>query len=591
MEIGTQRRLTTIVAADIAGFSRLVGFDEEGTLAAQRSYRTEIIEPLLAQHNGRIANTAGDSFLFEFPSAVEAVRCVMAVQTGIAERNSNIPSDRRIEYRVGINVGDVVAEGNDLLGDGVNIAARLENICEPGGIILSDDAYRQVRDRLDVSWEDGGEHEVKNIARPIQVWHWATDQISQSVKAKPDTNALLPLPDKPSIAVLAFDNMSGDPEQEYFSDGITEDIITALSRVGWFFVIARNSSFTYKGRAIDVRQVAEELGVRYILEGSVRKGGTRLRITAQLIEAATGNHTWADRYDGQIDDIFDFQDQVTESVVNAIEPKLRQSEISRSLQKRAKDLDAYDLFLRGLQHISVFEKSRNTQARTHFDAALAIDPQYVPALAYGSWCRAVSVIFNWSDDPVKENGRALKMARTALEISPEDATALRMAGFTFSIVQRDHGNGRALIDKSLAYDPNSALSWVSRAWTNLWDDRPGEAEADFEHAIRLNPLDPWAFQAASGMSYALVGLGRFEEALPWARKAAREMPSWITVQRGLAITLGHLGRDDEAKEVVREMLRIDPEFTISRFAASIPFKEGLVQERVIEGMRKAGVPE
>src|SRR5438093_1866011 len=330
VEQRVERRLTAIFAGDVAGYSRLMGADEEGTLSRLNAHRREFLEPKIAEHRGRIVKRTGDGILIEFASAVDAARCAVEIQHGMIERNAPEPQDKRIEFRIGIHVGDIIIEDRDMFGDGVNIAARLEGIAQPGGICLSDDAYRQVRGKLDANFQDAGEQELKNIARPVRVYHL------RSGGGATETPALA-LPDKPSIAVLPFQNMSGDPEQEYFADGMVEDIITGLSRIKWLFVIARNSTFTYKGRAIDVKQVGRELGVRYVLEGSVRKGGGRVRITAQLIEAATGAHLWADRFDGSLEDVFDLQDQVAGSVAGIIEPTLEAGEISRSGRRPTND--------------------------------------------------------------------------------------------------------------------------------------------------------------------------------------------------------------------------------------------------------------
>ena len=449
MSEGTQRRLAAIVAADVAGYSRLMGADEDGTLAVLKAHRRELVDPKVAEHRGRIVKTTGDGILLEFASVLDAVRCCVEVQQGMVKRNAREPEERQMLFRVGINLGDIIIDGDDIHGDGVNIAARLEAIAEPGGIAVSGNVHEQVQGKIDVQFADDGLHEVKNIAKPVQVWRWSAVGTPTSAVAETVSHDALPLPDKPSIAVLPFANMSGDGEQEYFADGITEDITTALSRVGWFFVIARNSSFTFKGRSVDVKQVARQLGVRYILEGSVRKAGTRLRVTAQLIDALSGNHIWADRFDGRMVDVFDFQDQVTESVVGAIEPKLRQSEIQRAIRKRSDNLDAYDIVLRGLHKNSIVSKEGNDEAQKLFDAALNIDPEYAIALACGAWCRSFSVLFNWTENEKVDSSEGLRMARQAIEADPEDATTLRMAGTAIAIISRDHENARSYIDKSL----------------------------------------------------------------------------------------------------------------------------------------------
>ena len=375
-----ERRLAAILAADVAGYSRLMGADEEGTLAALKAIRRELGDPKIAEHRGRIVKTTGDGMLVEFPSVVDAVRCAVEVQQGMAARNTDVPAERRIEFRIGINLGDIISDDNDIYGDGVNVAARLEALAEPGGICISRVVRDQVRDKLDIAFDDRGEQQVKNIARPVHVYGIGPQASRLHAGETPAVPALA-LPDKPSIAVLPFQNMSGDPEQEYFADGMVEEITTAIARLPWLFVIARNSRLTYKGKAIDVKQVARELGVRYVLEGSVRKGGNRVRITGQLIDAASGNHIWADRFDGALDDVFDLQDQVAASVVGAIEPRLRLSEMERAARKPTENLDAYDLYLRALAQSYRYTEQGLGEAVVLLRQALAIDPSYAPAAA------------------------------------------------------------------------------------------------------------------------------------------------------------------------------------------------------------------
>ena len=371
-----QRRLAAIVSADVAGYSRLMGRDESGTLAALKALRQEVVDPAIASHGGRIVKTTGDGLLLEFPSVVNAVRCAVEVQTAMADRTAGIAEDRRIAFRIGINLGDIIVEGDDIFGDGVNVAARLQEIAPPGGICISSRVHDDVRDRLDTAFDDGGAQTLKNIARPVQVWRW---QPGTTVAPKPaPAPTALPLPDKPSIAVLPFQNMSGDPEQEYFADGIVEDIITALSRFKSLFVIARNSSFTYKGRAVDMRQVGRELGVRYVLEGSVRKAGGRVRITGQLIEASTNAHLWAEKIDGELSDVFELQDQITASVVSSIAPTIEQAEIKRVRQQAVNILDSYDTFLRGM---ALFYQRQPAAARNFFKRAAEQNPEYAAAYA------------------------------------------------------------------------------------------------------------------------------------------------------------------------------------------------------------------
>jgi adenylate cyclase len=391
-----ERRLAAILAVDVAGYSRLMGEDEEGTLAALRAARPELGDPKITEHRGRIVKTTGDGLLVEFASVVDAVRCAVEVQREMADRNAPVPAGRRIEFRMGVNVGDIIIEDGDIFGDGVNIAARLEALAEPGGICISAAAREQVRDKLDFSFEDMGEQQVKNIARPVRTHRIVVGSTAQPISAAAAVAAQPSLPDKPSLVVLPFQNMSGDPEQEYFADGIVEEITTGISRLPWLFVIARNSSFTYKGKAVDVKQVARELGVRYVLEGSVRKPANRVRITAQLIDTTSGTHIWADRFDGALDDIFELQDQVASGVVGAIEPKLRQSEIERATRKPTESLDAYDLYLRALAAFHPQTSEGVEDAIRQVERALEIDPSYAPAAALAAFCRSRQVAQGWA---------------------------------------------------------------------------------------------------------------------------------------------------------------------------------------------------
>jgi adenylate cyclase len=392
------RRLAAILAADVAGYSRLMGADEEGTLERLKALRRELLDPKIAEHKGRIVKTTGDGLLVEFASVVDAVRCAVEVQQAMPERNTSIAADNRIELRIGINLGDVIVEGDDLYGDGVNIAARIEALADAGGVFVSNTVHDHVRDRLPFAFQDLGEQQVKNITRPVRVYRLLIDQ-SASLKAP------LPLPDKPSLAVLPFQNMSGDPEQEYFVDGMVEEIITAISRLPWLFVIARNSSFSYKGKSPDLRQVGRELGVRYVLEGSVRKAGNRVRITGQLIDTASGAHIWADRFDGALDDIFALQDEMASSVVGAIEPKLRQSEMERAARKPTESLDAYDLYLRALSLEHQYTEEGMREAIVLSQKAIAIASSYPPAAAMIGWCRLIQRVQSWGSVSAKMSRR------------------------------------------------------------------------------------------------------------------------------------------------------------------------------------------
>ena len=465
-EAFAERRLAAILAADVVGYSRLMGVDEIGTLRALKAIRRELADPAIASHHGRVVKTTGDGILIEYASVVDAVACAVVIQRGMITRNADVPEDKRIVFRIGINIGDIIIDEHDIHGDGVNIAARLEGLADPGGICISKAARDQVRDKLAIAFEDMGEQNLKNIARPVRAFRLSVKDIA----ALPDEDASryatrdtagagpLTLPDKPSIAVLPFQNMSGDPEQEYFADGMVEELTAALSRVRSFFVIARNSTFIYKGRAVDVKQVSRELGVRYVLEGSVRKSGDRVRITAQLIDATTGNHIWSDRYDGGIEDIFDLQDRITASVVGAIHPSILLAEIERTKRKRPESLDAYDYVLRALPHVWALDPTANAFALNHLNKAIEIEPDYPLALSLAAWCQARQVTYNWT--PVHDEAKAegLRLAKLAGDMNNDDPMVLTMLCAAHSIVG-DLDMAPALIEKSLALDPNSAMAW------------------------------------------------------------------------------------------------------------------------------------
>ena len=567
------------MAADIAGFSRLVGIDEEATLAAQRGHRTELIEPLLAEHHGRIANTAGDSFLFEFPSAVEAVRCLMAVQDGIAERNGDIPAERRIEYRIGINVGDVVADGDDLLGDGVNIAARLENICEPGGIVLSDDAYRQVRDRLEIKWEDCGEHEVKNIKRPVQVWRWvaAAGQNIKSVRDAPVVQS-----DKPAIAVLPFSNMSADPEQEYFSDGLTEDIITALTCWRSFPVIARNSCFAYKNKAVNIKQVGRELGARYLLEGSVRKRGARVRITAQLIDGINGHHVWAKKYDRELNDIFDVQDDIVQRISAHVAPELAKAELKRSTNKQVEDLDAWDLCLRAMPLVRQRTQEGNAKARALFSRAISIRPDYADAYAGLAMSYHQDILIGIAKNRTATATKAMGAAQKAIECDE----ALSWAHHELSTAyQWLNLLDDALDEARIAVDLNPNDAYALHALGNK-SDLAGEPSgtALMEKAQKLNPEDASRHMHLTFLARAYLNIGDHGVAVERARQAIRRQPDYAPAHYILAIALAHLGERDEARATLDKCDELSPGFIQSRQNWR-PYADPASNDRLHEALR------
>ena len=580
------RKLAAILAADVAGYSRLTGLDEEGTLKRLRKLRRELINPAVSLHRGRVVNTAGDGILVEFPSVVDAVRCALDVQRGMASRNEEIRADQRIEFRVGINVGDVVVDGEDLLGDGVNVAARLEGISEPGAICISDAAYQQVRDKLDMDFQDAGEQQLKNIARPVRAYHVRVDR--SHAQAKP----ALPLPDKPSIAVLPFQNMSGDPEQEYFADGIVDEIITALSRFRSLFVIARNSTFTYKGRPVDVKQVGRELGVRYVLEGGVRIAANRVRIIGQLIDTTTGAHIWADRFEGGREDIFDLQDQVTASVVGAIAPRMERAEIERAQRKPTESLDAYDHYLRGMANLyQRTDKEAIGEALRLLQRAIELDPAFAPAYGSAAWCYAQRKFQGWVTDHVRETAEAARLARRAVELGKDDAVALSLAGWTLGFVVRDLDAGVGFVDRALGFNPNLAMAWYFSGWLRVWLGKSNVAIEHFARAMRLSPLDPVIWFAQVGTAHAHFFAGRYDEASSWARMALRDLPDILPALRIAAASDASAGRLDDAKKTMARMRQIDPTRSISNLADVLGPYGPEEFARYAEGVRKAGLPE
>ena len=591
------RKLAAILAADVVGFSRLTGLDEDRTLARLRALRSDLIDPTIAVHNGRIVKRTGDGSLVEFRSVVDAVRCAIEVQNAMVERNAGVPTDRQIEFRIGIHLGDVVEESDgDLMGDGVNIAARLEGIAQPGAICLSEDAYRQVRAKLDLEVSDLGQTHLKNIVEPVRVYSL---QVGLPAQAKPsapiatvradneEKPASLALPDKPSIAVLPFQNMSGDPEQEYFVDGMVEDIITGLSRIKWLFVIARNSSFTYKGRSVDVRQVGRELGVRYVLEGGVRKAGARLRITAQLIEAETGAHLWADRFDGSLDDVFELQDQITERVVGIVEPSLQHSEIERARQKRPENLDAYDLYLRALPYSATRRPADAKIAADLLESALKLNPRYATAHALLALC--YQMIFVQGGNREEDKTAGLKHARAAIAGAGDDATALATAAMVMGHLGWDHPAAIDTIKSALAINPSSAT--VNYHACHIYylsgDFAQGRLHAD--RALRLSPRDPLAFQAYYAYGFTALYEGRPGEAASWFGRAAQAnggAPHSILAQAAALALDGCVGA---GRALVKEHLEGSPSRYVEMFS-----KTGMTRElvaKLAEGARLLEAPE
>ena len=559
-----ERRLAAILAADVAGYSRLIEADEEGTLGRLKALRGEVIDPKIALHRGRIVKTTGDGLLVEFASVVDALRCAVEIQSALAERNAPLRQERRIAFRIGVNVGDIVVEEGDIFGDGVNVAARLEGLAEPGGICVSARVREDAAGRLDLAFEDIGEQRLKNISRPVRVYRVrpesphptpppqvAGEGSAHRARVGAADLPALPLPDKPSIAVLPFANMSGDPEQEYFADGMVEEIITALSRIRWLFVIARNSSFTYKGQAVDVKQVGRELGVRYVLEGSVRKAGGRVRITAQLIDATNGAHLWADRFDGSLEDVFDLQDQVASSVAGVIEPALQAAETTRSASRPKSDLTAYDLYLRAhALYLSPAQQIR--EALRLMEQAIARDPRYGPALAGAASCCQRIRFNDQTEDSEANRRKGIDYARRALEVAGDDPGILANAAQALASFGEDIGAMIALADRALAHNPSYARGWLVSGTLRQWAGQCDIAIEHLEISLRLSP------RARLGPAFLNIGAAhffsrRFDEALPKLLLAIQDDPSSSMAHRTLAACYAQLGRLDDARESIMRL--------------------------------------
>jgi adenylate cyclase len=576
-----ERRLAAILAADVAGYSRLMEADEEGTLSRMNSHRRELLEPKVAEHRGRIVKRTGDGALIEFGSAFDAVRCAIEVQRGMGERNASAPVDKHIELRIGVHVGDIIIEDDDIFGDGVNIAARLEGIAQPGGICISDDTYRQVHSKIDANFEDMGEQPLKNIARRVRAYQFKAEGGAAYAQAPA-------LPDKPSIAVLPFQNMSGDPEQDYFADGMVEDIITGLSRIKWLFVIARNSTFALKGRPIEIKQVGRQFGVRYVLEGSVRKARDRVRVTTQLIDVETGAHVWAERYDRAMDDIFALQDDITLSTVAAIEPSLRQAEIERAKRKRPDNLDAYDLVLRATPLADTGMPDGALKALPFLEKALSIAPEY--ALAHGQAAFCHEVLFVRAGRREENRTAALRHAHTAVALGPDDAPALVYGGITIGLVEHDRATAQEVFETALAVSPSTAWAFLWGALILGWG---GEAERAIEwgeRGIRLSPFDPWITAGLHGIFMGHFRRGQYEDAALAIRRAIRSKPGFSISHMFLAAALAKLGRTDEAKHAAERVLQLQPNFSSSGQCAAIGCVPALA-DPLIEAMRAAGLPD
>ena len=579
-----ERRLTAILAADVVGYSRLMELDEVGTLAALKTYRKELIDPAIAEHRGRIVKLMGDGTLVEFASVVDAVTCAVAIQTGTAQRRTGALEDRRIDLRIGVHLGDIIVEGEDIYGEGVNVAARLEGLAEAGGICRSGDAYRQVRGKVEANFEDLGEREVKNLAEPIRAYRIAIE--GSTPVHSPAATRPLPLPDRPSIAVLSFTNMSGDPEQEYFSDGITEDIITGLSKNPDLFVISRHSTFAFKGQSVKVKDISRELGVRYVLEGSIRKVGQRIRVTAQLIDATTDRHLWAERYDREMEDVFAVQDEIVGNIlhnVGAAGGKLEQSARAAAMHKDTNNLRAYDYYLRGKEHVYRFRDDGFAEARELYEKAIELDPEFARAHSALAFMCTRWTNFG-AENPEGLFAKALELARRAVHLDPSDYRAHWTLGFVY-LFKRQQAQAIAEFERANALNPNDAGLMAHMADALTYVGRSEDAVELAKEAVRLNPNCPEFYYQNLAAAYYL--LHRYDEALVTLQQIA--VPA--DARRQLAITYAQLGRLEEAHAEANEFLKFYPNFSIKRWAKTEPYTNPADLEHYIDGLRKAGLPD
>ena len=591
-----ERRLTTILASDVVGYARLMGEDEAGTLAALKSHRKELFEPKAAQYNGRTVKLMGDGALMEFTSVVDAVAFAIEVQSAMPARNAPAAQDRRIVFRIGINIGDIIVEGDDIYGDGVNVAARMETLAEPGGICISSIVHESIGNRIEAEFTDDGAHEVKNIDRPIRVFRWHPEtsgkieaKASGKISAGPPGGEPLAIPDKPSIVILPFDNLSGDKEQDYFADGMVEAITAALGNISSLFVIARNTAFTYKGRPMDVRDIGAELGVRYVLEGSVQRAGNRVRITTQLIETEGGTHVWAKPFDGSIEDIFELQDAITEQVAGALLPSIQLAEIERVRRKRPQDYRAYDFTMQAFPHVWSLERQATDTGLKFLQQALDMDSDYPLALSLAAWCHAQRSVYNWVEDIEASQAEALRLAEKAANLSGNDPLVLSVLGTVHTIV-RNHGTARILLERAVSIDPNAAWTWSRLGWLEAYAENLEGALAHFEKSRRLSPLDPMTFNTYVGMASAYQGAGDPEQAIGLFRRALEERPNATWIYRSLAWALVDTGRIDEAKEAYALLTESYPDLTADKIRKAMVFSPEFM-DRMLANLKTLGLPD
>lgn len=579
-----RRRLAAILAADVVGYSRLMERDEKGTHTLLMARWKEVLEPLVASHQGRVFKRTGDGVLVEFGSAVNAVECAAALQQAMAAANEAMPGDPAIVFRVGVNLGDIMVDDSDLYGDGVNVAARIEALADPGGVAISDGIHEYVHGRVGLDFVDGGHHEVKNIERPVHIWTWSPggrtgDRVNTDAETPPQ------LPQKPSIAVLPFDNMSGDPEQGYFADGITEDIITDLSKVSGLFVIARNSSFAYKGKTPDIRKVSRELGVRYVLEGSVRRAANRIRINAQMIDGTTGGHLWAERYDRGLEDIFAVQDEVTRTIVNALRVKLTASEEERRESRGKVDPEAYDLLVRSRRSILQFNAQSSTDARSMLERAIAIDPGLAAAYASLSIVTLTDFINQWNGATPEHLTQALELAQKAIATDETEPQGPHALSLVLSWMRRLDEAERAA-ERAIELDPNSASAYTALGSIRDFEGRHEDALALY---TRANRLDPQFDLSLHFLGRALLSLGRFDEAEAAFKRRLTLAPRSDMTRFYLACLYGRIGRHEDARRYWREVLEVNPNFSFDHLKQALPYREPDLLDRLVDGLREAGV--
>jgi adenylate cyclase len=578
-----QRRLAAILAADMVGYSRLIGADEEGTIARQKAHRAELIDPVIATHGGRIVKTMGDGLLVEFPSVVDAVKCAVAVQQSMYDREADVSEDRRIQYRVGVNLGDIVIDGDDILGDGVNIAARLEGLAQPGGICISAKVFEEIGNKLDVGFEDLGPQEVKNMAAPVRAYRVTLKREPAASSASPP-----PLPDRPSIAVLPFDNMSGDPEQEYFTDGLAEDIITALSKIERMRVIARNSSFAYKGQVLDLRRIAKDLGVRFVLEGSVRRGGNRLRISAQLIDANDGSHLWAERYDRPVDDLFDIQDEITKEIVTSLRVKLTDGEEARIWARGTNNVEAWQYCVRATELIWRFTSSDYLEARDLAEKATKLDPEYAQAWAALGFTYWWDGRLGWTGDSAAKFERAAELAEQAMNLDDSVSFAIGLAAQVAAPLNRFE-EGVDIARRGFELYPGNADIRAFLAFALMYAGHHLEAAEHFRAAMSLNPFYPPWYRNGLGMN--LLYQDDFDEALALLDEALEVQPTFFLAWLQRAYIYGQIGREIDAGNAIHEVLRFAPNLRVRDVPGIFLMNDATALKRIGDGVRNAGLPE